>query len=68
MPKEKQKVAKLVTLSVTVRVIVDEDATDLEILEVAHSLCMNALQNDGVFDHFESIIDDTECPLGLLPE
>ena len=62
------KVAKLVTLSVTVRVVVDESAEELEILETAHPKCVDAILNDGVFDHFESIKDDEECPFGTLEE
>lgn len=60
------KVAKLVTLSVTIRVVVDENAEEWEILETAHPNCVDAILNNGVFDHFESIKDDEECPFGTL--
>jgi hypothetical protein len=56
------KVAKLVTMSVTKRVVVDEEATDLEIMETAHPECVNAILQDGVFEHLESIVLDEECP------
>lgn len=60
------KVAKLVTLSVTVRVIADEGTEELDIIRAAEQKCINALQDDSVFDHFESIKDDEECPYGTF--
>ena len=60
------KVAKLVTPSVTVRVVADEGTEELDIIRAAETKCINALQDDSVFDHFESIKDDEECPFGTL--
>ena len=59
-----KKIAKLVTVSVTTRVVVDEGATDEQIMEVALPKQINNLQNDGCLDHLESIEYDTECPYG----
>lgn len=57
-----KKVAKLVTVSTVVRVIVDENATQEQIYEKAMPQIINSLVSDGIFDHLESIKDDTEMP------
>ena len=58
------KVAKLVTVEVTTRVIVEDTATDEEIMAMAIPRCVNNLLADGYADHItdDSIVDDTECP------
>jgi hypothetical protein len=59
------KVAKLVTLSLTVRVIVDESAEDTEIATKAHEKALNELRTQmGYLDMLENIQDDTEIPFG----
>lgn len=60
----KKKVAKLVTVSLMTRVIVDEDATEQEIMELAYpKLCENF--SDAPFEHIEEIVDDLEVPFDL---
>ncbi len=60
------KVAKLVSVSLMTRVIVEEDATDEQIMEVAIPRLSNNLFNDGILDNVEDIKDDTECPFGAF--
>ena len=55
------KVAKLVTVSIVTRVIVNEDASELEIIESATENIINQVHND-LLDNIESIVEDTECP------
>lgn len=62
------KVAKLVTISVTTRVIVDSDSTEEQIMEKALPQLKRNLAVDGAFDHYESIVDDIECPVGTSPD
>jgi hypothetical protein len=59
------KKAKLVTLSLTVRIIVDENAEDIEIATKAHEKALHEIRNHmGYFDMLEKIEDDTEIPFG----
>jgi hypothetical protein len=58
------KVAKLVTVSVTTRVVVEDNANDEEIMEAAIPRLISSLKGDGVLDHFESIENDKEMPFG----
>ena len=55
------KVAKLVSVSLMTRVIVDEGASDSEILELAGIKLSEKIQNE-LTEHLESIEDDIECP------
>ena len=55
------KVAKLVTITVITRVIVDENATDEEITNAAKARLIYKAQNEYNDSGFE-IEDDTECP------
>lgn len=57
-------VAKLVTVSVTTRVIVPKTAADEQIMQVALPRLVRNLSTDGVLDHLEKngIVVDTECP------
>jgi hypothetical protein len=55
------KVAKLVYVSLVTRVIVDENASDTEILMKAQSKFIEKIENE-IHEHLESIEDDTECP------
>lgn len=56
-----KKVAKLVYVSLVTRVIVDENATEQEIMELAVPKLSENLM-DSPFQHLEDIIDDLECP------
>lgn len=58
----KNKVAKLVTVSLMTRVIVDEDATDEQILDAAKPRFQAKLDNNELMDNLEEIYDDDECP------
>ena len=55
------KVAKLVYVSLLTRVIVDENATQQEIMEQAIPKLSEKLM-DEPFEHIEEIVDDVECP------
>lgn len=59
------KVAKLVYVSLMTRVVVDENATDEEILEKCKVHFIDKIENE-IFDHLESIEDDEECPYGTI--
>jgi hypothetical protein len=54
-------VAKLVSVSLMTRVIVDENASEFEILELAGIKLSEKIQNE-LTEHLESIEDDIECP------
>ena len=56
-----KKVAKLVRVSLVTRVIVDIDATEQEIMELAVPKLSENLM-DSPFDSIDEIVDDTECP------
>ena len=55
------KVAKLVYVSLATRVVVDENATDEQILEIAKAHFLEKV-NTELGEHLEEIIDDEECP------
>jgi hypothetical protein len=55
------KVAKLVYVSMVTRVIVDEDATEEQIINVAQYKFMDKVQTE-LCENLENIVDDTECP------
>ena len=57
------KVAKLVMASLMVRVIVDKNATDDEIIAASRKQFIEVV-NDSLGDNIESIDDDTEMPYG----
>ena len=59
------KVAKLVSVSLMTRVIVDEDASESEILELAGIKLAEKIQNE-LTEHLEDIEDDIECPYDPL--
>jgi hypothetical protein len=56
-----KKVAKLVRVSLVTRVIVDIDATEQEIMELAVPKLSENLM-DSPFENIDEIVDDTECP------
>ena len=55
------KVAKLVWVSIGTRVIVDDNASDEQIMKLAMPRIIDNLMTNG-FDNVESIEDDIECP------
>lgn len=55
------KVAKLVYVNLLVRVVVEENATELQILDKAYPKLMEQLSND-LSENVEKIVDDLECP------
>lgn len=59
------KVAKLVCVSLMTRVIVDENASEADILELAGVKLAEKIQNE-LTEHLESIEDDIECPYDPL--
>ncbi len=61
------KVAKLVMVSLLTRVIVDENATDEQIVAQAKSGFQAKLDNNELMDNLESIEDDKEVPYGEAP-
>lgn len=62
------KIAKLVTATVTTRVVVNTNATEEEIAEAANSGLRTALQTSGVLDFITEIKDDTQVPFGTLKD
>lgn len=55
------KIAKLVTVSLVTRVIMEDSATDEQIMEVAKPRFVDKITTE-LGEHLESIDDDTECP------
>ena len=55
------KVAKLVYVSMVTRVIVDEDATEEQIINLAQYKFMDKVQTE-LCENLENIVDDVECP------
>ena len=62
---ETPKKAFLVTASVCTRVVVDADATDEEIMDLAKARLLNNLNSD-FYDNIEEIVEDRECPYGTF--
>lgn len=61
------KIAKLVCVSLMTRVIVEENATEEEIMELAIPKLSESLM-DAPFENIEYIKDDIECPFGISVE
>lgn len=55
------KVAKLVYVNLLVRVLVDKEADDQEIMELAVPKLSEQLM-DSPFEHIDKIVYDNECP------
>lgn len=55
------KVAKLVTITMKTRVIVDENASEEQIIEQASIKMLEKIQHE-FNENIESICEDTECP------
>ena len=56
------KKAHLVYVSMATRVVVDENATEQEIIELANARIINNIIADGIFANVEEVLEDTECP------
>lgn len=56
-----KKVAKLIYVSMATRVIVDENATEEEIIKSAKSSLIEKVQSE-LGEHIEEILDDEEVP------
>jgi len=55
------KVAKLIYVSLATRVVVEDTATEEEIMELAMPRFVDKIVNE-LGEHIESIEDDNECP------
>jgi hypothetical protein len=55
------KVAKLVRVSMVTRVVVEDTATDEQIIDVAKMRFIDKL-NSEAGENIEDIVDDFECP------
>lgn len=55
------KVAKLVYVSMATRIVVEDTATEDEILNVASMRFIDKITNE-LSEHIEDIVDDEECP------
>ncbi len=55
------KVAKLVYVSMVTRVIVDEDATDEQIIQASKNSFVEKVRNE-LGENLEEIVDDEEVP------
>ena len=53
------KVAKLVRVMITTRIIVDDNASEKEIMEIALPRLLDNLYTNA-FENIEEIVDDTE--------
>lgn len=58
------KVAKLVMVSLMTRVIVDDSATDEQIIQASYKGFQAKIDNRELGDNLESIEDDEEVPYG----
>ena len=56
------KQAKLVSAHFIARVIVEEDASEEQIIEAAREKFILQMDNNPIGDHIEEIMDDKECP------
>jgi len=57
-----KKVAKLVYFSLLARVVVDEDASEEQIVAVAKPRILASINNDELGENVEKIKEDLECP------
>jgi len=64
------KIAKLIGVSLMVRVIVEDNLSEEEELDAiatnVRKKCVDQILNDGIGDHIESIEEDEECPFGSI--
>jgi hypothetical protein len=60
------KVAKIVKVCLVTRVVVEENATQEEILQKC-GMAFKLQVNEELSEHLDSIEPDVECPFGTLP-
>jgi|LakMenEpi12Oct12_1017442.scaffolds.fasta_scaffold08372_2 hypothetical protein len=56
------KKAHLVYVSMATRVVVDENATEQDIIKLANAQIINNIIADGIFENVEEVLEDNECP------
>jgi len=56
------KKAYLVYVSLATRVVVDDNATEQDIIKLANANILNNIITDGIFENVEEVIEDEECP------
>ena len=56
------KKAHLVLVSMATRVVVDENTTEQDIIQLANAQIMDNIIVNGIFENVEEISDDNECP------
>ena len=56
------KKAHLIYVSMATRVVVDENATEQDIIKLANAQIINNIIADGIFESVEEVLDDDECP------
>ena len=56
------KKAHLVYVSIATRVVVDENTTEEEIIQLANAQIINNIIADGIFENVEEVLEDDECP------
>ncbi len=44
------------------RVVVDENATEQDIIKLANAQIINNIIADGIFENVEEVLEDNECP------
>ena len=54
--------AHLVYVSMATRVVVDENATEQNIIKLANAQIINNIIADGIFENVEQVLEDNECP------
>ena len=59
---EIMKKAHLVLVSMATRVVVDENATEQDIIKLANAQIIDNIIVDGIFENVEEVLDDYECP------
>lgn len=56
------KKAYLVYVSLATRVVVDDNATEQDIIKLANTNILNNIIADGIFENVEEVVEDEECP------
>ena len=59
---EIMKKAHLVLVSMATRVVVDENATEQDIIQLANAQIIDNIIVDGIFENVEEVLEDDECP------
>ena len=59
------KVAKLVTVILTTRVIVEQGTSDEEVTNQAKLNLIAKIKNNEAYENLESVENDTECPYNI---